>query len=148
MFNYFKLQFKTIESGIPNLVLREPSGILVNLIYDKQKLFAIDDEGSVPQAVHKALFVLACLYEYESENSVCLKFYESWLQDNTSSVNENEHTFSSVEHLYKHLNSEAFVKFIFTCITLIPTSKLTEWYKLIDAEFYFTEKAKTELKND
>ena len=141
MFDFFKSQFKSIDTSIPNIKLREPSGILINLIVNRQKLFEVDDVGSLPRAVHRTLYVLACLYDLDS--SLCLTFYNTW-----SKENGYEETFNSVEYLYKELNDEAFTKFIFACTTLIPTTKLDEWYNVIDKEFYFTEKTKSELKNE
>lgn len=146
MFDFFKSEFKIIDTNIPNIKLREPSGILINLIVNRQKLFEIDDIGSLPRAVHRTLYVLACLYNLDK--SLCLDFYETWANDNQNLLNSEEQSFSSVEFLYKELNDEAFTKFIFTCTTLIPTSKLDEWYNMIDKEFYFTEKSKNELKNE
>lgn len=146
MFDFFKSQFKTIDTSVPNIKLREPSGILINLIVNRQKLFEVDDVGSLPRAVHRTLYVLACLYC--DDESLCLRFYNTWAKENNCIVSTIEETFNSVEYLYKELNDEAFTKFIFACTTLIPTTKLDEWYNIIDKEFYFTEKTKSELKNE
>lgn len=141
MFDFFKSQFKTIDTSVPNIKLREPSGILINLIVNRQKLFEVDDVGSLPRAVHRTLYVLACLYC--DDESLCLRFYNTWAKQIGY-----EPQFTSVEYLYKDLDDEAFTKFIFACTTLMPTTKLDEWYNIIDKEFYFTEKTKSELKNE
>lgn len=147
MFDIFNSFYKSIPIN-DFMYIREPSAAITNLISDRISLFTQPNSDGVPKPIYRILFVIPLLYTND-DKSLCMQFFNAFINN----LNENDKTdkvinFTSVEDIFKNLDNELFIKFICSCAASVPLSKVNEWFKAIEDEFYITEKSKAELKND